>query len=201
MHTMKPSRRPHPGEGAWRAYLDGELPALRRLALRLHAARCADCREHLRRARSAGARTSLLLRQLPQSANLSEGVARLMVLAGGDRPGWSPLSAFLAGGLSVATLAASVLLLSPAPTRLLGRVHGASAFVNVLDSCCSGDSSAGVVNAGALTLEMPGVVPSVRVEYTDVDGSGDLSPGDIVRSVTRVRRRPRRVRRPPPAGV
>ncbi len=197
---MRTSRKQHPGDGVWRAYLDGELPALRRLALRLHAARCAHCSEQLEGARSTAARTSQLLGRLPQSANLADGIGRLMVLAGGDRSGWSPLSAFLAGGLSVATLAASVLLLSPAPTRMLGRVHGANAFVNVLDRCCS-DDTAGQVKAGELTLEMSGIVPPVRVEYTDVDGSGDLSTGDIVRSITRVRRRPRRARRQLPAGV
>jgi len=196
---MNPRR--HPGDGAWRAYLDGELPALRRLGLRLHARRCADCRERWQRTRAAGARTSSLLEQLPASPNLAEGLARIMALAGGGRSSWSPISAFLAGGLSVATLAASVLLLSPTPTRLLGRMHGVSAFVGVLDRCCSDDSAAGVSKAGALTLEMPGVVPSVTVRYMDVDGSGDLSTGDIVRSVSRVRRRPRRARRPLPTGV
>ncbi len=191
----------HPGEGAWRAYLDGELPLRRRLALRLHAAHCAACGERLQRARTAAARTSALLRQLPQTPNVADAWARVMVLAGGERAGWSPLSAFLAGGLSVATLAASVLLLSPAPTRLLGRVHGASAFVDVLDRCCSGDTGTAVAKAGVLTLEAPGVAPAMRLQYTDVDGSGDLSTGDIVRSVTRVRRRPRRARRPTPLRV
>ena len=193
--------RRHPGDGAWRAYLDGELPALRRLELLLHTRRCADCRERLEWVRTAGARTSRLLDELPDSPNVADGWARIMVLAGGGRSSWSALSAFLAGGLSVATVAASVLLLSPTPTRLLGRVHGASAFVGVLDRCCSDDSVAGASKAGALTLEMPGVVPSVTVRYMDVDGSGDLSTGDIVRSVTRVRRRPRRARRPLPAGA
>jgi hypothetical protein len=187
----KSRTRRHPGEGTWRAYLDGELPLARRATLRLHALGCPVCRQRLAGARRTAERAAALLGSLPQAVDVSDGWARFMVLAGGSRSTWSPLSAFLAGGLSVATLAASVLLLTPAPTRLLGRVHGASALVGVLDHCCSGDSAVDAIPAGEFTLQVPGLAPTLRLQYADVDGSGNLSTGDVVRSVTRVRRRPR----------
>ncbi len=182
----------HPTEGAWRAYVDGELPALRRVALRLHAARCRGCSTRLEVLRARGERVSELLGAVPR-VDVADAWARVTVRSGlRPRSSWSPASAFLAGGLSVATLAASVLLITPTPTRLLGRIHGVGAFANVLDTCCS-DVGTGEAFAheGVLMLDMPGLATPLTVRYSDEDGSGDLSSGDIVRSITRVRRRPR----------
>ncbi|HEX9105586.1 MAG TPA: zf-HC2 domain-containing protein [Longimicrobiales bacterium] len=183
----------HPGDGAWRAYIDGELPWLRRVTLQLHAMHCGACRERLEEVRGRGARVAALLGATPRVADVGEAWARVMVRSGlRPRSAWSPASAFLAGGLSMATLAASVLLITPTPTRLLGQYHGVGTFANVLDRCCS-DAEGGEAFAreGVLLLDMPGLETPVKVQYSDVDGSGDLSTGDIVRSITRVRRRPR----------
>ena len=191
----------HPGEGAWRAYMDGELPTWRRLALWLHAAHCRSCRAKAHALRARGDRVAELLGVVPRVGNVAEAWARV-ALRSGLRPRsiWSPASAFLAGGLSVATVAASFLLITPVPTRLLGRFHGVGTFANVLDHCCS-DVGGGeaFTREGVLLLDMPGLATPVRVHYSDVDGSGNLSTGDIVRSITRVCRRPRRARRTPPA--
>lgn len=123
--------------------------------------------------------------------DVGEAWARVTVRAGlRDHAAWSPASAFVVGGLSMATLAGSILLITPVPTRLLGQFHGVGTFANVLDRCCS-DAGSGDAFAreGVLMIDMPGLDTPVKVHYSDVDGSGDLSTGDVVRSITRVRRR------------
>ncbi len=180
----------HPGDGAWRAYVDGELSLWRQLALRRHLAHCAACSVRLDDLRARGRRVADLLAG-GDVGDVGEAWARVTVRAGlPDRGTWSPASAFLAGGLSMATLAASLLLITPLPTRLLGQFHGVGAFANVLDRCCS-DAASGdaLAREGVLLLDMPGLDAPVKVHYQDVDGSGNLSSGDIVRSITRVRRR------------
>ena len=179
---------PHPTDGDWRAFLDGELPVLRRLALRRHARSCAACRERMDDVGAAGDRTSLLLGGLAPHADVADSWERLAVVTRSfARPRGSRAYAFVAGGLSAAALAASVLLLHPAPTRLLGRVHGVGAFTNVLDECCSASDVA--AREGVFTLELAGVEAPLRVRYMDVDGSGSFSSGDVVREVSEVRRR------------
>ncbi len=178
----------HPTEGDWRAYLDGELPLARRLRLRRHARTCALCRERLSDVATVGDRTSSLLRGLAPATDLRdswerfEAVTRFLA-----RRRSSFVRAFAAGGLSVAALAATVLLVHPAPTRLLGRVHGVGAFTNVVDECCSAGDA--VTREGVFTLELPGVGTPLKVRYVDADGSGSFSSGDVVRSVVQIRRR------------
>ncbi len=181
--------RRHPADGEWRAYLDGELPAVQRLRLRRHAAHCPDCRRRLDDVQAAGSRASELLGALNAATDVADSWERLGVLSRRAAPAsrFSAASAFLAGGLSAAAVAASVLLLHPAPTRLLGRVHGVGAFTNVLDECCSEGVTA--TREGVFTLDIPGVGAPLRVRYMDVDGSGTFSSGDIVRSVSRAGRR------------
>ncbi len=178
----------HPGEGVWRAYLDGELPLPRRLRLRRHAARCVLCRERLDDVAATGERTSSLLGGLAPRTDVAESWQRFEAVTrfvARRRPAFA--SAFVAGGLSVAALAASVLLLHPAPTRLLGRVHGVGAFTNVVDECCAAGDA--ITREGVFTLDMPGVGTPLRVRYLDADGSGSFSSGDVVRSVVQIRRR------------
>ena len=181
--------RRHPAEGTLRAYLDGELPLPQRRRVRRHAAHCDECRQRLGDVQDAGDRTSSLLGVLNSVADVSDSWARLGVLTGRAlrRSRFSPASAFMAGGFSAAALAASVLLLHPGPTRLLGRVHGVGAFTSVLDQCCAETES--TVREGVFTIDMPGVGSPLRVRYMDVDGSGSFSTGDIVRSVSQVQRR------------
>lgn len=178
----------HPAEGEWRAYLDGELPLARRRRLRRHADGCALCRERLGDVAAAGERTSSLLRDLAPATDVTDSWERFAAVTRfltSRRPSFA--RAFAAGGLSVAALAGSVLLLHPAPTRLLGRVHGVGAFTNIVDECCvAGDA---VTREGVFTLEMPGLGTPLQVRYLDADGSGNFSSGDVVRSVTRVTRR------------
>ncbi len=178
----------HPGDGVWRAYLDGELPLPRRLRLRRHAAHCTECRERLDDVAAAGDRASRLLRHLTPATDVAESWERFDAVTGFLAPrrvSWA--RAFMAGGLSAAALAASVLLLHPAPTRFLGRVHGVGAFTNVLDDCCY--TSDAINREGVFTLDMPGVGTPLQVRYLDADGSGTFSSGDVVRSISQVRRR------------
>ncbi len=181
--------RKHPADGTLRAYLDGELPLAQRLRVRRHAAHCAECSQRLGEVEDAGDRTSSLLGVLSPVADVSESWERLGVLTGRalGRSRVSPASAFMAGGISAAAVAASVLLLHPGPTRLLGRVHGVGAFTSVLDQCCA--ETEPTVREGVFTVDLPGVGSPLRVRYMDVDGSGTFSTGDIVRSVSQVRRR------------
>ncbi len=178
----------HPGDGVWRAYLDGELPLPRRLRLRRHALHCAECQARLDDVGAAGDRASQLLRNLEPATDVAESWERFGAVTGGLAPrrsSWAP--AFLAGGLSAAALAASVLLLHPAPTRLLGRVHGVGAFTNVLDECCYASDATN--REGIFTLELPGVGTPLQVRYLEADGSGTFSSGDVVRAVTQIRKR------------
>ncbi len=178
----------HPADGLWRAYLDGELPLPRRLQLRRHAAHCALCRERLDEVEASGERTSSLLRALAPRTDVAESWERFeAVTRFVAQRRISFARAFAAGGLSVAVLAGSVLFLHPAPTRLLGRVHGVGAFTNVVDECCAAGDA--VTREGVFTLDMPGVGTPLRVRYLDTDGSGSFSSGDVVRSVTQIRRR------------
>ena len=178
--------RRHPPDGTLRGYVDGELSMRQRARVRRHAARCAECRQRLGDVEVAGDRTSSLLGVLTPRADVVESWERLGVLTGRTRPRsrFSPASAFMAGGVSAAALAASVLLLHPAPTRLLGRVHGVGTFSSVLDRCCAESDAS--LREGVLTVDMPGVGSPLRVRYTDVDGSGSFSTGDIVRSVSQL---------------
>jgi len=178
----------HPTEGEWRAYLDGEMPALARLRLRHHAAGCAPCGERLANAQAAGERTSRLLGVLSPTADVVDSWERLTVVMRRARRRPSAASAFMAGGLSAAVLAASVLVLHPAPTRLLGRLHGVGTFTNVVDACCS-TSDAVTSPEGVFTLELPGMGTPLRVRYVDADGSGTFSTGDVVRAVSEIRQR------------
>jgi len=177
--------RTHPTEGEWRAYLDRELPLPRRVWLRRHADRCALCRERLGDVAAAGGRTSTLLGDLAPATNVRASWQRFDAVTGfvARRRG-SLARAFVAGGLSVAALAASVLLLHPGPTRILGRMHGVGAFTNIVDECCAGSDA--VAREGVFTLELPGVGTPLKVRYLDADGSGSFSSGDVVRSVTQI---------------
>ncbi len=178
----------HPTEGEWRAYLDGELPLPRRLRLRRHAERCPLCRERLGDVAAAGELTSALLGELAPATDVTESWERFETVTSllARRRG-SFAQAFVAGGLSVAALAASVLLLHPAPTRLLGRVHGVGAFTNVVDECCAAGDA--VAREGVFTLDLPGVGTPLQVRYLDADGSRSFSSGDVVRSVTQMHKR------------
>jgi hypothetical protein len=183
--------RGHPGNGEWRAFADGEVKPLRRMQLQAHAARCAECRERMRDARATGGAASLLLRGMTPRMNVADSWARLGVLTAGAsrRAGLSPVSAFLAGGMAFTGVAASVLLLHPGPTRALGRLHGVTTFASVVDQCCVPESDDASSRNGVLILQVPGNDPPLQVHYTDVDGSGTLSRGDIVRQVQAVSRR------------
>ncbi len=178
----------HPSDGAWRAYLDGEVSPLRRLQLRRHVGACSDCRARLDDVGAAGDRTSLLLSDLSPRMDVQDSWERLYAVtrwAAGRRR--SRASAFVAGGLSAAALAAAVLLVHPAPTRLLGRLHGVGTFSDVLDDCCFTNDAA--TREGVFTLQLTGAETPLQVHYLDADGSGTFSPGDVVRSVSQVRRR------------
>ncbi len=180
--------RAHPSDGEWRAYLDGEISPFRRLQLRRHAGACSECRARLDDVGAAGDRTSLLLSDLSVRTDVRDSWERLYTVtrwAAGQRR--SLASAFVAGGLSAAALAATVLLVHPAPTRLLGRVHGVGTFSNVLDDCCYTSDTA--TREGVFTLELSGVETPLQVHYLDADGSGTFSPGDVVRSVSQLRKR------------
>ncbi len=183
--------REHPGNGEWRAYADGEVAPLRRMRLRAHAAHCAECRERLRDTRATGGAASQLLGGMVPHMNVPDSWARLGVLTAGAsrRAGLSPLSAFLAGGMAFTSVAVSVLLLHPGPTRALGRLHGVTPFVSVVDRCCAAETGDAATRHGVLTLQMAGSDPPLQVHYTDVDGSGSLSQGDIVRQVRALTRR------------
>jgi hypothetical protein len=183
--------RGHPGNGEWRAYADGEVALLRRMRLRAHAARCAECRERLRDTRATGGAASLLLRGMTPRLNVPDSWARLGVLTGGAtrRAGMSPVSAFLAGGMAFTFLVAGVLLLHPGPTRALDRLHGVTPFASIIDQCCATEAGDAATRHGVLTLQVQGADPPLQVHYTDVDGSGTLSQGDIVRQVRALTRR------------
>lgn len=135
-------------------------------------------------------RTSVLLGRLATATDVGDAWARLAVRSGrlARRTLPSRVPAFLAGGLATASLAASVLVLHPAPTRMLGRLHGAETFTTVLDRCCSDDPGA-ELPTGVFRLELAGMGAPLEVTYSDVDGSGTLSQGDIVRTITRAGRR------------
>lgn len=188
MRDGKLGETTHPAEGEWRAYLDRELSLPRRRRLRRHVEACALCRERLEEVQATGERTTSLLRDLAPVTDVRESWERFDAVTSFLARGRASFArAFMAGGLSAAALVATVLLLHPAPTRLLGRVHGVSAFANVVDECCSvGDA---VAREGVFTLEVPGVGSPLRVRYLDADGSGSFSSGDVVRSVTQMRGR------------
>lgn len=190
MTNQGPRDRAHPPDGLWRAYIDGEISPARRLRLRAHLARCERCRAHLEQVRAAGDATSRLLRRVAPRTDTADALARLNVLTGRvrRRPPFSPVSAFIAGGVAAASLAASVLLLHPGPTRALERFHGVDEFASVLDECCAEQPGDTPAREGVLTLQLVSGSP-LKVHYMDVDGSGTLSTGDIVRQVRTTRRR------------
>lgn len=193
------------------ALLDAELRGWRLLRARRHLAVCPACRDAVAVTRNDTALCTALLDAMPRPVDLDESWARFAVRSGGQAlEGARPRQArwYLAGvGSGIAAVVALLLLAkAPAPAsrhldlvpaekaptaddrRFVSRLHGLLAQGDaylIEDRCCDDRDGEGPADDGAVLIRMRESPTPVVVMYEDRDGSGSLTPGDIVRLVSR----------------
>lgn len=173
-----------------RHLVDGELQALRdgatgrwhALGLRMHLARCPECRARLHEIGEAGERVAAMLGRLTPEVAVSEGWARVMVRSGAPaRLGGTSMPSFLMGGLvGAAACVAVFFIFRPTGAPLEQTFRSASAgAIALLDHCCADHDGDGIANEGLLTVH-GGDGQKLTLVYSDLDGSGNLSRGDVI---------------------
>lgn len=176
----------HPLDGDLRAFLDGATGMRHAMLLRFHLMRCHSCRARLEEERRAGTRVESLLGVLTPRVAVTEGWERIEALHRTSSPHRrSSLRPFLAGGLAGAVACAAVLItlhgtLAQPPTSAPPVVQYGEAL---LDHCCADLDGDGIAHEGLLTLQR-GDQKHLMMVYSDRDGSGDLSSGDVIHSVS-----------------
>ena len=185
------SERPHPGRGELRAFLDRDLAPRDRFRVRIHLARCPRCRKRLDVIRNEGERVSALLRDLTPTVDPVEAWGRLVVRSAGRARRRQRILLPLAS-LLPAAMTASIFLTRQAsgpldemdPRRWLREAENAGDDEVVRDICCADHDGGGLFDDGLFTLSRPDEDVRFVVVYEDVDGSGTLTPGDILRHVS-----------------
>lgn len=176
---------PHPGEGDLRALLDGALGRMERVRLGAHLWRCAECRERLAEEKERGAKVAALLANVSMEADLEEAWQRVQVRRGARvRPRLVPAFSFLGGGVvgAAAFALALVVMNGGALTSHARPVESPAGSVVLRDHCCSDHDGDGIADDGLLVLN-DGTQRRLTLSYRDLDGSGDLSEGDVVSAV------------------
>jgi hypothetical protein len=178
--------RSHPLDGELRTLLDGAAGRWRAVRLRIHLLRCRACRARLEEEARASARVEMLLGRLTPEVAVADGWERVVARSRAPvRARGASLPPFLAGGLVGATACAAVLF---ALRGGAAPIEAPSSSVSqpgvaLMDRCCSDLDGDGVANDGQITLHREGRTHLMLV-YSDLDGSGDLSAGDVIRSIS-----------------
>jgi hypothetical protein len=158
---------------------------MERVRLGAHLWRCAACRERLVEAREQGAKVAALLANISVEADLEEAWQRLQVRRGARTPrGFVPAFSFVGGGV-VGALAFALALVVANDGSLVPRVPASkvpSGAVVLRDHCCSDRDGDGIADDGLLVLN-DGTQRRLTLSYRDLDGSGDLSEGDVISAV------------------
>lgn len=213
--------RPHLARRDIQATLDAELRGWRGIRVRKHLASCAACRDAVALACAESTWSSELLDALPRPLDLDESWARLAVRSAGqslERTSLRRAAWYVAGvgsGIAAAVVAllfagrpaseANLTLAPPekAPTAsdhlFVRRLHGllaeGEAYL-IQDQCCADRDGEGPPDDGTVLIGMRHSQVPIVVMYEDRDGSGSLTPGDIVRLVSRGAAPPRAPGRP-----
>lgn len=194
------------------AVQDGELRGWRGVWVRGHLASCEACRRAVTMSQAQARWSSELLGALPRPVDLEESWARLAVRTGGAPLGRTPVRRvawYVAGVGSGVAAAIALLLLAGRPDasrdafltlepgekvptasdrlfvrRLHGLLADGEAYL-IEDSCCADRDGEGPADDGTVLIGMRRSPIPIVVMYEDRDGSGSLTPGDIVRLVSR----------------
>jgi Putative zinc-finger len=205
--------RRHRADWQVRAWLDGELPPWRRLALRLHLSRCERCRTRTAEIEAERRLLSHLLVTREPPLDVGEAWVRFQVRSGhaSRRPtgGRQLAGALLVAGLALVTLpllprrsgwSADVeWLLHPTPVKAKTSSTGDTLFVERLlrleaagrvhileDACCEDRDGEGPADDGLAIVRVAGRDATLAVLYEDLDDSGALTAGDLIRLVSRM---------------
>jgi hypothetical protein len=141
--------------------------------------------------RSDGERVSALLRELATTVDPVEAWGRLLVRSAGRvrrrRRVLLPLATLLPAAMTATVFLAQRghgPLDEMDPRRWLREAQNAGADEVVRDLCCADHDGGGLFDDGLFTVSKPDEVVRVVVVYEDADGSGTLTPGDILRHVS-----------------